>query len=124
MDNKTYISQLSELKVMSDLASKDYHIFCQIGGKAPFDIIAYKDGKTIRISVKSISTDIKKSGKYVAELRRVRSNTKTTAVYKIEKNDFDIMAIYIAKEDKIVYLKIDTVIGRSSINIEPNINQL
>ena len=56
MDNKTYISQLSEVKVMADLAYKDYHIFNQISGKAPFDLVAYKENVLSRISAKSLKS--------------------------------------------------------------------
>lgn len=117
MDNKTYISQLSELKVMSGLASQGYHIFNQSSGKAPFDIIAYKDGLCKRVSVKATDSEPNKVGKYQIQLRRIRSNKTSNKIYKIEENEFDILAIYILKEDKVIYVDISEVIGRSTINI-------
>jgi RIO-like serine/threonine protein kinase len=118
MDIKTHSGQVSELKVMADLAAKGYHIFNQISGKAPFDIIAYKDNVLKRISIKSTTKDSNTIGKYLIELRRVRSNKTTNSIYKIEDNEFDILAVYIFKEDKIIYLPISAVIGKGMISIK------
>lgn len=38
-------------------------------------------------------------------------------IYKIEEDEFDILAVYIFKEDKIIYLPIEDVIGKGMINI-------
>ena len=118
MDIKTHSGQVSELKVMADLAAREYHIFNQISGKAPFDIIAYKDNVLKRISIKSTTRDCNTVGKYPIELRRVRSNKTSNNIYKIEEDEFDILAVYIFKEDKIVYLPIETVVGKGMINIK------
>ena len=114
---KTHSGQVSELKVMADLAVKGYHIFNQISGKAPFDIIAYKDGVLKRISIKSTTKQPNTIGKYAIELRRIRSNKTSNNIYKIEENEFDILAVYIFKEDKIIYLPIEIVLGKGMINI-------
>jgi hypothetical protein len=118
MDNKTMYSQLGEIKVMADLASKGYHIFNQVSGKAPFDLFIYKDGESKRVSVKSTIKDPNSLGKYNIELRRIRSNKNTNTIYKIEVDEFDILAIYIQKEDRIVYLNIDEVIGKTAIFVK------
>ena len=118
MDIKTQSGQVSELKVMADLAARGYHIFNQISGKAPFDIIAYKDNVLKRISIKSTIRDCNTVGKYPIELRRVRSNKTSNNIYKIEEGEFDILAVYIFKKDKIIYLPIESVIGKGMINIK------
>ena len=120
MDIKTHSSQVSELKVMADLAARGYHIFNQISGKAPFDIIAYKDNVLKRISVKSTIKEPSSVGNYRIELRRIRSNKTSNNIYKIEEDEFDVLAVYISKEDKIVYLPIESVIDRNiiSVNLE------
>jgi len=117
MDEKTQISQLSELKVMTDLANQGYHIFNQVSGKAPFDIVISKGTELKRVSIKSNSQKPNKLGKYQIQLRRIRSNKTKNKIYKIEDNEFDILAIYIKEEDRIVYLSINEVKGRSTINI-------
>lgn len=58
MDDKTYIAQLSELKVMAHFSEKGYHIFNQVSGKAPFDIIVYKEGVLSRVSIPLMTTGV------------------------------------------------------------------
>lgn len=117
MDIKTHSGQVSELKVMADLAAKGYHIFNQISGKAPFDIIVYKDNVLKRISVKSTIRDCNTIGKYPIELKRVRSNKTANTIHKIEEDEFDILAVYIFKEDKVIYLPIESVLGKGMISL-------
>lgn len=55
MDDKTYYSSLAELKVMADLTAKKWHVFNQVSGKAPFDVVIYREGVLKRMSIKSCS---------------------------------------------------------------------
>jgi Holliday junction resolvase-like predicted endonuclease len=103
MDNKILISSTGEAKVVYELTSKGYHIFNQVTGKAPFDLIAYKDDKLIRVSVKTVSVK-NKWGSYEAQLRRIRSNKTSNTIHLFDKNECDILAIYIFPEDLVFYI--------------------
>lgn len=117
MDNKTYYSSIAELKVMTDLTAKHWHIFNQVSGKAPFDLVAYKDGMLKRVSVKSCSKEPNGAGSYVIEVGRVRSNKTENKIYKFDQNECDILAIYIVKEDKIIYVDSFTAHDKRALTI-------
>lgn len=117
MDKNTALTQLSELKVMADLASKDYHIFNQVSGKAPFDIVILKDGNLQKVSIKGTSSLPNTVGKYQIDLRRIRSNRNTNVIYKLCEDEFDLLAVYIEYEDSIRYLEFKDITGRSTVNI-------
>jgi len=90
---------------MADLTAKHYHIFNQVSGKAPFDLVAYRDGELRRVSVKSCNKDPRKDGGFVIEVGRVRANKTENKIYKFDQSECDLLAIYIVKEDRIVYVE-------------------
>ncbi len=104
MDDKTYYGSLAEMKVITDLTEKKWHVFNQVSGKAPFDIVVYKDGILKRISIKSCNKEPTPTGKYSIEVGRVRSNKTENKIYKFSKEECDILAVYIVKIDKIIYI--------------------
>jgi hypothetical protein len=108
MDNKTKLGSLSELKVAARLTELDYHVFTQTSGKAPFDLIAYKDGVIFRISVKGTSV-IDKYGSYVVQIGSVRSNKTANNIVKFDFSTCDILAIYIQSNDKVCFIKSDRI---------------
>lgn len=117
MDRKTYSGTLAEIQTMLEFTRNDYHVFNQISGKAPFDLIVVKDHEIKRISVKSVSTKANTKGKYRVELRRIRSNKHTNKIYKIVENEFDLLSVFIEETNKIVILSISEIIGKSTIYI-------
>jgi len=104
MDIKTHISSIAEAKTIYELTRMEYHVFNQVTGKAPFDLIAYKNGEIFKISVKSI---LKKNryGKYEVQLKRVRSNKTCNTIYKFNNKECDILAVYIYEIDVLLFIK-------------------
>ena len=43
MDVKTYVSAIAESRTIYELTKMKYHVFNQVTGKAPFDLVAYKE---------------------------------------------------------------------------------
>lgn len=108
MDQKTKLGSLAELAVSKRLTELDYHIFTQTSGKAPFDLIAYKDGEIFRISVKGTNT-IDKYGSHVVQIGSVRSNRTRNKVIKFSSSICDVLAIYIKPLDKVCFIKSDKI---------------
>lgn len=102
MDSKTYASNLSEAKVVADLAQKSYHIFTQTSGKAPFDLVVFKD-KLSRVQIKSCYKSNKNS-KYRVMLKTVHTSMKQNVTAKFDATKCDILAIYFIDVDKVCYL--------------------
>lgn len=118
MDDKTYYSSLAELKVMTDLTFKQWHIFNQVSGKAPFDIVIYKDGVLKRVSIKSCSKKPNGAGSYSVEVGRVRSNKTENKIYKFSQEECDILAIYVVNLDQIIYVDSSLAHEKRSIRVK------
>lgn len=123
MDNKTYYSSLGESKVIYELTKKGYHIFNQVSGKAPFDIVIYKEGVLKRISIKSCAKKPNTVGNYSIEVGRVRSNKTSNKIYKFSKDECDILAVYIVDLDEVIYLDSEYAHDKRQININRKVAQ-
>lgn len=118
MDNKTYISNLGELKVATELAQQNYSIFVNWGGKASCDLIAIKENEIIRVQVKSTTTR-NKYGVWVVQLKTVRSNKTQNTIKNFDASTCDLLAIYIAPEDRVLLLPAQQYNGKSIASIKP-----
>lgn len=118
LDDKTWMGSLSELRVASELTSGEFHVFSQTSGKAPFDLVTYKNDKLLRINIKSTKTKAD-SGNYKIEIGSVRSNRTVNVVHKFDKSKSDILAIYIQPEDKIIYFDTQCIESGRCLTIQP-----
>jgi hypothetical protein len=114
MDDKTYIGALAEAEVIAALTKLKFHVFNQVSGKAPFDLVAVRDNKLYRINVKGVSVGANKNGSYDLQLASVRSNKTANVIHKYDPTSCDILAVFILKENTICYFKsADIQSGRS-----------
>ena len=105
MDDKTWVGSLAEIKVIAALTMDKFHVFSQITGKAPYDLIAVKNNKIIRISVKGTICRInKRAYSYSIQIGRVRSNKNKNIVYKFNNMECDVLAVYIQEIDVVCFI--------------------
>ena len=123
MDDKTYYGSLAETRVIYELSKKGYHIFNQISGKAPFDIVIYKDGVMKRVSIKCCNKKGNTAGTYQIEIGRVRSNKTSNTIYKFDKDECDILAIYVVEIDEVFYLDPITIHNKRQVFLNRRIAQ-
>jgi len=90
---------IGELKVAADLMEKGYFVFTEISNNSRIDIIAMKDNKLTRIQVKAYN---EKNG--FVEVRSGKRGLKDYK-YEYEKDDFDLVALYVPNRDVICYIK-------------------
>lgn len=118
MDSKTYASNLSEAKVVADLAQKSFHTFTQTSGKAPFDVVAVKENKLYRIQIKACYKP-NKSGGHVIQLRTIHpSATKGNKIVKFDASKCDLLAVYLIDLDKIFYLEAAQFHNKSTVSLK------
>lgn len=117
MDHKTWLSSYSEARTIAEYTKHGWHVFDQVSGKAPFDLIAYKDGEVRRVTVKA-STQKSRSGKnsYNVELRSIRSNRTKNKINLLNKDQFDEIVVYIEPLDVLYFFKPEEV-GTSILTI-------
>lgn len=118
MDRKTYMSSVSEAKIVADFAVKGFDIFTQSNGKSPFDLVVHKDGKVLRVQVKSCGK-LDKKGRFHVQLRSVRHNKTENKIIKFDPNSCDILAIYLFGPDKICYINPQELKAFNEIIIDP-----
>lgn len=104
MDDKTYFSTKAEMKVMYELTKSKFHVFNQVSGKAPFDLVAYKNNQLYRISVKSTIVEAKESGGYPIQIKKVRPNKTKNTIVNFKPDDCDVLAVYIDKLDTVCWI--------------------
>lgn len=94
--NTSQLGTIGETKVIYDIACKGYPIFREISNTSKVDIITIVKKRCIKLQCKYIDTEY--DGAVMVPLY------STTSKEKYSSNDFDILAVYIAFIDKVVYL--------------------
>lgn len=103
------------IKVMADLYSKGYHCFTPFDDHSPVDLITLdKIGNVRRLQVKYRSLD-KKRNHYELSARSVVNGK----VIPINRTLIDGWAVYLADEDKVVYLSLSIMEGKGCHHIKP-----
>ncbi len=107
---------LGVLKAKVDLCLKGYLILLPLSEHSPFDLVAYKDKKFLRIQVKYRSLNAK-GFLFV----RFSSNFSTSKGYfenPIDKTEIDLFCIYCPDTDKCYYFKPEQF--KSTVNLRIN----
>ena len=108
------------LKVMVDLQEKGYYTFTAFDDFSPVDLIAMNDaGRLFRLQIKYRSKENRKN--------KIRYELRTSSVVngrRVEnnKNVIDGWAVYLAEEDKVIYLHKSIVADSKCFIIDPNKN--
>ena len=72
-----------------------YDVYMPTFGNAKYDMVVAKDGKTQTVEVKSSATETP-SGKYIFQLRKVRSNRTKSVVTNFESDGIDLLVLVVA----------------------------
>ena len=110
--NTTDAGRLGEAKAIHELTKHGWYPFTDISGKCPVDILAWKDGRVIRIQVKTTGT-VAKSGNYIAQIGCTRPNRTGNTIKKFNPKDSDYLAVYIEPTDTLYFILSSSVtVGR------------
>jgi hypothetical protein len=105
------------LKVMEDLYNKGYHCFVPFDDYSPVDLIVLdKTGNVKRLQVKYRTLN-KKHKRYELSARSVINGK----VVPIDRNLIDGWAVYLANDEKIVYLTLEIMEGKNNHYIKQGI---
>lgn len=105
---------MGQVEVMKRLIEKDYEVFLPAASHCSFDLVSYKNGKFSRISVKS--TSYKAGPSWRVSLQQKGINNRFKKNFDITTSD--VLAIYIAKENRVKFFKTSEVKNKSSISIK------
>ena len=103
------------IKVMADLYSKGYHCFTPFDDHSPVDLITLDNtGNVRRLQVKYRSISEKRKH-YELSARSVVNGK----VVPIDRSLIDGWAVYLADEDKVIYLSLNIMEGKGVHYIKP-----
>jgi PD-(D/E)XK endonuclease len=92
---------LGVLKAQLDLFEQGFIILNPMTEHAPFDLVAYKDRKFLRIQVKYKSVD--KTGSITVHFRSCWADKDGTHMQPVDKKEVDIYCIYCPDTDECYY---------------------
>ena len=103
------------IKVMADLYSKGYHCFTPFDDHSPVDLITVDStGDVRRLQVKYRSVSEKRKHYELSAKSVVNGKS-----IPINRNLIDGWAVYLADEDKVIYLSLDVMEGKGVHYIKP-----
>ena len=92
---------LGVLKAQLDLFEQGFVLLNPMTEHAPFDLVAYKDKKFLRIQVKYKSVD--KTGSITVHFRSCWADKNGTHMQQVDKGEVDIYCIYCPDTDECYY---------------------
>ena len=93
---------LGVIEVILDMTKHGYKIFTTISEHLPFDFVAFKDNKFLRIQAKYRT--LEDSGKVSVPFRTSWSDKNGTHEQYYNKEDIDYIAVYCPQTDKCYYV--------------------
>ncbi len=93
---------LGVLKAQLDLFEQGFQVLHPLTEHAPFDLVAYRDGKFLRIQVKYKLLD--RTGGITVHFRSTWADRHGTHVRPIDKDEIDLYCIYCPDTDECYYL--------------------
>ena len=91
--------------------------FMEIDGKSPFDLVAHKDGKLLRVEVKSTTQRTRNNSGWMVELKSVRSNKTINKIYNFSKDRCDILIVFIEPINKVLLFNSSEISTTSAMTI-------
>lgn len=117
MDRKTK-GNLAESKAISYLIQNEYEVFLPFSENGSVDLLAIKDSKIYRISVKATSTKTK-SGKFKATIKTVsRRKENKVKINVFDNTKVDKLLIYIIPNDEIIEINTKDIKTKNEISVE------
>jgi len=106
------------IKVIDDLQDNGYYTFTAFDDHSPVDLIALDNaGNTYRLQIKYRSATEKLRGrKYNLSATTVVNGKKLD----IDRNLIDGWAVYLAEDNKVVYIHKSKLEGQRSLALDPN----
>ena len=93
---------LGVLKAQLDIFEQGFTVLNPATEHAPFDLVAYKEGKFLRVQVKFKSVD--KTGSITVHFRTCWADKNGTHMRQIDKDEVDIYCVYCPDTDEGYYL--------------------
>ena len=108
--------RLGEVKVLARLVELGWYPFTDLSGKCPVDILAWKNGETISVQVKS-SDRIVYGDSYSVQIGSVRHNRTSNTVNMFDNTSVDYQAVFFKTPNKVCFFKASEITSKRSKNV-------
>lgn len=103
---------------MASLIIAGYAVFLPFADNGPVDMIALNNGLLYRVSVKSTSVRARYgTNKWVVALKTVSRRKAECAIKLFDPSECDLLAVYIATLDKVVFIEASTVRAKHMLHV-------
>jgi len=128
MDTKLK-ADIAESAVVTQLLKRKFRVLKPIGDRLPYDLVVERDGRFLRIQVKSAWF---RNGAYTVDTRRTKTNRRKMVRSRYESGGFDFAVLYIEELDVFYVMPVKvfcsygssmTLVERSTRQREPRSSQ-
>lgn len=109
---------LAEAKAVAELIRLGYEVFLPFADGAPYDMVALKGDKLLRVSVKFTAYEPRKASWEVTLKNVSRRNDSKIVVKKFSPKDVDMLIVYVQPEDRIVIIDPTTLKNTNALSLK------
>ena len=111
------LGSTGKAKAILSFITHGYDVFTEFEGKSPFDFIVHKTNELKRVEVKTSKTRNRANTGWIFQIKKVRPNRTKAKIYRFNKSQCDILALYIQPLDKIIIKFSNQIFCTSSFTI-------
>ncbi|MCK9795756.1 group I intron-associated PD-(D/E)XK endonuclease [Isoptericola sp. 4D.3] len=110
---------LGVAKAHADLVGQGFVVLFPATEHAPFDLVAYADGRFVRLQVKYRAA---RAGTFTVHFRSVWNDRQGTHVKPTDKSAIDVVCIYCPETDRCYYVRPSDYAASVTLRITPSRN--
>lgn len=115
--NRKQNGRLAEVKVAAWMIENGYEVYLPLSDGSVYDMLVVRDDQTQRVSVKYTS-ERKPSGKWrVCLVQTSRRNNSEMHTVKFDNSRYDVLAVYIGPEDRIVLIPCNEISAMTEVSV-------
>lgn len=115
----TYVKgRTGEAIVALEMIRQGYHVYAPIYGSGACDLVGVRHNRSVRVEVKSTSSEYKNTGRYRVQLRSVKATGHTVENRPFDGEKSDITAIVVIPTGRVHLLDSKTLHGKGSCTVD------
>lgn len=112
----TQSGSIAEMQAVVAYMRDGWEVFLQSNGKAPFDLVVYRDKELRRVTVKATAQKSRNGvNSYITELRSIRPNRTGNKIKQL--SEYDELYVYVHPWDEGFFFSPEEVNGRQAITL-------